>query len=68
MQDNVNCFAQVQVDNISYSAPSTSAVALEGNQICQPWFPLCEAMLAVISLFSMWNFDSIKIDLIEIEH
>lgn len=63
MQDSAKCFAQVQADNVSYSAPSISAVALEGLQICQLLFPLCKAMLAVLSLSSVWNFGSIKIDL-----
>ena len=49
MQDGVKCFAKVQVDDIccsSYIHQHCNAV-VEGHHICQAWFALSEAMLAV---------------------
>ena len=47
--DSVKCFAQVQLDNVSYSSliDQNSNPVVEGHQICQAQFAPSETMLAV---------------------
>jgi len=49
--DSVECFAQVQVDDIICSSLTHQRCSpvIEGLQICQALFALSEAMLAVAS-------------------
>ena len=51
LRDSVKCFAQVQVDDIGCSSLTHQSCNLivEGHQICQAWFALSEAILAVTS-------------------
>ena len=53
VRDNVKCFAQIQVDDISYSSLTHQCCnpVVEGHQICQARFACSEAMLAVTNHF-----------------